>query len=132
MASPVFLGLDFGTESVRALLVDAKGNEIGLATNPFPHGQIIDHLPGSKQPLPPLSAFQNPSDWLSSAAKATRAALRKANIEGDAVVGIGVDDVANQIGWNTSLLARRVRIRPIRLAKVMEAPRRAEANRSHQ
>jgi L-ribulokinase len=91
MASPVFLGLDFGTESVRALLVDAKGNEIGLATSPFPHGQIIDHLPGSKQHLPPLSAFQDPSDWLSSAAKATRAALRKANIEGDTVVGIGVD-----------------------------------------
>jgi len=44
MASPVFLGLDFGTESVRALLVDAKGNEIGLATSPFPHGQIIDPL----------------------------------------------------------------------------------------
>jgi L-ribulokinase len=85
------LGLDFGTESVRALLVDLRGRERASAVVPYRHGQIVDHLPGSAEKLPPLYALQHPGDWLGSAAKAVRSALRRAGIYPSAVVGLGVD-----------------------------------------
>ena len=64
------LGLDFGTESVRALLVDTKGNEQGVAVTKYRHGQIVGTLPGSGESLPPLYALQDPADWIDAAARA--------------------------------------------------------------
>ncbi|MEY2879306.1 MAG: Ribulokinase, partial [Verrucomicrobiota bacterium] len=81
----------FGTESVRALLVDLRGRELASAVARYPHGQILDALPGATKNLPPHYALQHPSDWLGAAARATRAALRLAKIAGDEVIGIGVD-----------------------------------------
>jgi L-ribulokinase len=83
------LGLDFGTESVRAVLVDLRGRELATASANYKHGQITESLPGSKRKLPPHYALQHPQDWIESAAKATRAALRAAN--GPDVIGVGVD-----------------------------------------
>lgn len=85
------LGLDFGTESVRALLVDLRGQELASAVVKFRHGQIVESLPGSTKRLPPHYALQHPTDWPESAAKATRAALRAAKCSAGDVVGIGVD-----------------------------------------
>jgi L-ribulokinase len=86
------LGLDFGTESVRALLVDLKGRERGVTVARYRHGQIIDALPGSHVQLPPHHALQHPGDWrLESAAKALRGALRQAGAGAGEVCGIGVD-----------------------------------------
>ena len=85
------LGLDFGTESVRAVLVDLRGRELASAVANYAHGQIVGSLPGSKKKLPPHSALQHPLDWIESAAKATRAALRDAKVGADDVLGIGVD-----------------------------------------
>jgi len=82
------LGLDFGTESVRAIIISLDGHQLALAEEQYPHGQILDHLPGSTEPLPPKSAHQHPSDWLDSAAKATRSALSESNAQ---IIGIGVD-----------------------------------------
>ncbi len=93
MATPtqMFLGLDFGTESVRALLVDSHGVEYASTAVPYAHGQIVERLPGSDQKLPPLYAFQHPLDWIESASKATRAAIRKAKIDSKRIAGVGVD-----------------------------------------
>src|SRR5262245_38989061 len=85
------LGLDFGTESVRAVLVDLRGKELATSTANYRHGQILDHLPASSQKLPPHFALQHPGDWIESAAKAVRSALRNARQRPEAVVGIGVD-----------------------------------------
>jgi L-ribulokinase len=91
MADHLALGLDFGTESVRALLVDLRGRERASAVARYRHGQIIDSLPGSRERLPPHYALQHPQDWIESAAKATRGALRAAKAKGSDVLGIGVD-----------------------------------------
>lgn len=88
---PLALGLDFGTESVRALLVDLRGRQHAVTAVRYPHGQIVDRLPGSSEKLPPDFALQHPQDWIDSAAKAVRAALRAAGANATAVVGIGVD-----------------------------------------
>ncbi len=91
MTARLALGLDFGTESVRALLVDLHGREIGSAAARYAHGQIVESLPGSREKLPLHYALQHPQDWIDSAAKAVRAALRAAGRRGDDVLGIGVD-----------------------------------------
>jgi L-ribulokinase len=89
--TPLALGLDFGTTSVRALLVDLQGNEHGSAVVNYPNGQITQTLPDGKTKLPPDFALQYPLDWMDSSAKAVRGALRKAKADGQSVIGLGVD-----------------------------------------
>jgi len=84
------LGLDFGTESVRALLVDLQGREQASAVVPYEHGQIIESLPGSTDRLPPNFAFQHPQDWIDSSVLATRTAIEQAG-GGSSIIGIGID-----------------------------------------
>ncbi|MCC9601781.1 ribulokinase [Stieleria sp. JC731] len=88
---PIALGLDFGTESVRAVLIDSEGNELGVASSSYAHGQIVDRLPTSQAQLPPRFALQAPLDWIESAAEATRLAVQQNGVSRDRIVGIGVD-----------------------------------------
>jgi len=86
------LGLDFGTESVRALLIDLEGREQASAVASYAHGQITDELPGTGEQLPPNFAFQHPQDWLDSSAQAVREAVQQAGPNrAGAVLSIGVD-----------------------------------------
>ncbi|MCA9171454.1 MAG: ribulokinase, partial [Planctomycetales bacterium] len=87
----VALGLDYGTESVRAMLLDLHGRELGSAAHSYQHGQILERLPTTKAPLPPDFALQDPQDWLDSAAAAVAAVLAATGVSSDAIVGIGVD-----------------------------------------
>ena len=86
------IGLDYGTNSVRALLVDAAtGAELGDATWNYSHGTN-----GVILSRDPNLARQHPADYLEGAEKTIREVLEiaRANVEGfDAsqVVGIGVD-----------------------------------------
>ena len=89
--SALALGLDFGTESVRALLVDLRGRERGSGVARYKHGQITTLLPGSGERLPAEFALQHPRDWIDASAKAVRQAMRQAGAAADHVIGIGVD-----------------------------------------
>ncbi len=87
------LGLDFGTNSVRALLVDtAGGREISTAVVNYPSGQAGILL----DPKDPNLARQNPADYLESMVKVVRQVLRLArkaekDFSPDKVIGIGID-----------------------------------------
>ena len=86
------LGLDYGTNSVRALIVDTQtGAEVGTGVFDYPSGQAGILL----DPADPNLARQNPQDYLDGLEGAVRAALADAaGAEGfspDRVVGIGVD-----------------------------------------
>jgi L-ribulokinase len=86
------IGFDFGTESVRVLVVDvANGRIKGQAAANYSHGVIDATLPTSGAKLPPDYALQHPADWLEDSAKACRAATKKAGVTPDDIVGIGVD-----------------------------------------
>ena len=87
----ISLGLDYGTESVRALFVDVRGRERGQAVVPYRHGQILDVLPTGGRALPPHFALQHPEDWIEAAGRAVRKARKAGGITSDEVVGIGVD-----------------------------------------
>lgn len=89
------IGLDFGTESARAIVVDVRTGRIaGQAAHAYPHGVIDESLPGSGGAgvrLPPDYALQHPDDWLTSLATAASAALGHSGASPDEIIGIGVD-----------------------------------------
>jgi L-ribulokinase len=89
---PAVLGLDFGTESVRALLLDTeRGEVLGAAARSYANGVIDAVLPESGAALAPDWALQNPDDWLLSMSDATTAVLAESGFPADEVVGIGID-----------------------------------------
>ena len=86
------IGVDFGTESARALLLDVRtGEELAASVTPYPSG-VIDHsLPDSGRQLPPDWALQDPDDWVLAIETSVPAVLREGSVPADAVFGIGVD-----------------------------------------
>ena len=88
------LGLDFGTLSARALLLDIEsGEELAAAAMDYPHGVMDDALPCGA-PLGPGWALQHPRDYLDVLAVIVPRVLREACAQPENVVGIGVDFTA--------------------------------------
>jgi L-ribulokinase len=55
------IGVDFGTESGRAVLVDTRnGHEVATSVHMYKNGVIDQTLPGSDKHLPPDWALQGP------------------------------------------------------------------------
>jgi len=86
------IGVDYGTNSVRALVVDtANGAEIATHVYDYPSGTAGVLL----DPKDPHVARQNPADYIegfyTSVRRAVAAAKRKAGFKPENVVGIGVD-----------------------------------------
>ena len=80
------LGLDFGTESVRALVVDCgNGEEAAQATVSYGDGVITRNLP-------PDFALQNPDNYVESSVEAVRTVLTE--VPPAWITGIGVDFTA--------------------------------------
>jgi len=89
------IGIDFGTESGRAVLVDvATGEEVATAVHAYVDGVIDEALPGSDTPLPPDWALQNPADYLAVVEVTIPAVLRQAGVSADDVIGVGTDFTA--------------------------------------
>jgi L-ribulokinase len=86
------LGLDYGTNSVRALIVDTSdGREIASAVWNYEHGDA-----GVILSRDPHLARQHPADYLKGAERSIRSAIAGArktarNFRPERVVGIGVD-----------------------------------------
>ncbi|HUN06615.1 MAG TPA: ribulokinase [Aggregatilineales bacterium] len=89
------IGVDFGTESGRALLVDTRdGREVASAVHPYGDGVIDQHLPGSDKPLPPDWALQNPFDYIDVLKHTIPAVLKQGGVSADEVKGIAIDFTA--------------------------------------
>src|SRR5215510_10692643 len=82
-SSPLFLGLDVGTQSVRAALFDPSGHCAGFATGPL----------DTSHPQPGW-AEQDALQWWQAACSAVPAALSRAAALPDRVAGIGLDCTA--------------------------------------
>ena len=90
-AAPVAMGLDFGTESVRAVLVSLAGEEVGTAVKAFDHGVITGALPGDGGALAPAHVAQHAGDWVEGAGAVAREVLATTGVDAASVVGVGVD-----------------------------------------
>ncbi len=80
------LGLDFGTESVRAVIADIRTGQFAAQD-----GVIDGELPSGGGRLPTDYALQHPQDWLDAMADAVRKAVAAAIISPADIIGIGVD-----------------------------------------
>ena len=59
------IGVDFGTESGRAVLVDVSdGREVATAVYPYSHAVIDESLPDGGPRLEPDWALQDPQDYI--------------------------------------------------------------------
>ncbi len=87
------IGLDFGTNSVRALCVDvANGNELGTAVYEYETGEAGIILDSADHNL----ARQNPADYLKGIEAAVKAAITDARnsdkgFDTSRIIGIGID-----------------------------------------
>jgi len=92
------LGLDFGTLSVRALIVDTRdGRAVAEAVSEYAHGVMDSALPDGTS-LPPRFALQHPQDYLDSMKAAIGEALAAAytaeGVTPDQIAALGVDFTA--------------------------------------
>jgi L-ribulokinase len=89
------IGLDFGTESGRAVLVDASdGRVVASAVHRYAGGVIDEALPGSQTPLPGDFCLQNPADYIKVLKETVPAVLREAGVDARDVIGLGTDFTA--------------------------------------
>jgi L-ribulokinase len=86
------IGVDFGTESGRALLLDARtGAELAVSVVAYPSLVIESELPGTGEPLGPDWALQDPDDWVHVLEAGIPEVLERAGVPAEQVVGLGVD-----------------------------------------
>jgi L-ribulokinase len=89
------VGVDFGTESGRAVLVDvADGREVATAVYRYANGVIDEKLPGTDFVLEPDWALQDPQDYLDVFNKTIPTILRETSVDPADVIGLGIDFTA--------------------------------------
>lgn len=93
------IGLDYGTNSCRSLLVDLdSGDELGLVVFPYPSGT----LGILTDPSDPNVARQNPQDYLDGMVEIITGALAQAKearpgFDPGEVIGIGIDSTGSTV-----------------------------------
>ena len=88
------IGVDFGTLSGRAVLVDvATGAELADSVYEYPHAVMDKALPNGT-PLPVDWALEHPQDYLDVFANTIPAVLKQAGAAAEDVIGVGIDFTA--------------------------------------
>ena len=88
------IGLDFGTLSGRALLVELEsGREIATSVFDYPHAVMSKQLDCGVE-LPADFALQHPQDYLDVLSHIIPDVLKQASVSASDVVGVGVDFTA--------------------------------------
>jgi L-ribulokinase len=88
------IGIDFGTESGRAVLVDvATGAELATAVHVYANGVIDERLPlaGAEVRLDPDWALQDPADYRATIQATVPQLLSQTGIDPADVIGLGID-----------------------------------------
>src|SRR6185437_15620126 len=89
------IGIDYGTESGRALLVDVRdGREVATSVHAYKNGVIDQRLPDSDKLLPPDWALQDPNDYLEVLRATIPAVLRESGVPAEQIAGIAIDFTA--------------------------------------
>jgi L-ribulokinase len=91
MGTKYAIGIDFGTQSGRALLVDVQtGQELAVHVTAYGHGVIDKTLPGGL-PLGNDWALQHPQDYLEVLYRSIPIVMNEARVSPEEVIGIGID-----------------------------------------
>ena len=91
------MGIDFGTLSARAVIIDtATGEEKGVSVCEYAHGVISDKFINGKA-LPKDFALQHPMDYKDSLFFVIKESIKVAGIDPADIIGIGVDFTASTV-----------------------------------
>ncbi len=94
-ASKYAIGVDFGTLSGRAVIVDvANGKELATAVHDYSNEVIDEFLPGTDIRLDPDWALQDPNDYIEVFKNAIPAVLETSGVDPGDVIGVGIDFTA--------------------------------------
>lgn len=95
MSGKYAIGVDYGTESGRVVLVSLEnGKEISDHVTLYRHGVIDKELPGSTIQLGHEWALQHPEDYLEVLKNSIPMVLQQTGISPDDIIGIGIDFTA--------------------------------------
>ncbi|MEF3309997.1 ribulokinase [Paenibacillus sp. GYB004] len=95
MRGNLAIGIDYGTESGRVLIVDVRdGRVLGSHVTAYPHGVMDDTLPGGGTKLGTNWALQHPDDYIEVLRRSVPEALRMSGASAEDVIGIGIDFTA--------------------------------------
>lgn len=125
MGKKYAIGVDYGTESGRALLVDlSNGEEVAMHVTPYPHGVIDERLPVSGIMLEHDWALQHPADYIEVLIRSVPAVIKESGIHPADVIGIGIDFTACTMlpvdGEGTPLFEARLVRQPALVGQALE------------
>lgn len=86
------IGVDFGTLSARAILINVETGEakLRLSEQPYAHAVMDTALPSGKK-LPVDYALQHPQDYIESLSAVIPGVLENNGVTADEVIGLGID-----------------------------------------
>jgi L-ribulokinase len=88
------IGVDYGTQSGRAVLVDvATGDMIAQSVKEYTHGVMDEYLPDGTK-LGPDWALQHPGDYLEVLKVTIPEVLKKSGVKSEDVIGLAIDFTA--------------------------------------
>ncbi|MCQ2437367.1 MAG: ribulokinase, partial [Clostridia bacterium] len=91
------LGVDYGTLSARALIVNvANGDELASAVMNYPHGVMTDVLPDGT-PLGKDWALQHPADYILCLETVVPQAISESGIDPNDIVGMSIDFTSSTV-----------------------------------
>ncbi len=91
------IGVDFGTESGRVLLVDVNtGEELATHVTPYDNGVMDEFLPNGTR-LETDWALQDPRDYLNVMYKSVPEVIRLSSVDPEHIIGIGIDFTSSTI-----------------------------------
>jgi L-ribulokinase len=89
------IGVDFGTLSGRAVIVDvANGKELATFVHDYSNGVIDENLPDTDIRLEPDWALQDPNDYIEVFKNTIPAVLEESGVDPADVIGVGIDFTA--------------------------------------
>lgn len=91
------IGLDYGTLSVRALMVDIhSGEEIATSVYEYPHGVMNTSIPTGRK-ISSGWALHDPQDYIDGLIKTVGAVMKESKVSREDVIGIGVDFTSSTV-----------------------------------
>ena len=95
MKSKYVIGVDYGTLSARAIVVDVRdGRTLATAVQEYPHGVMDQALPDGT-PLPKDWALQHPQDYIDVLKHIVPKAVDAAGVNKDDIIALGTDFTAS-------------------------------------
>jgi L-ribulokinase len=92
------IGLDYGTESGRAVLVSCSdGTILATAEKKYSHGVIDTYLPGGSEKLPNHYALQYPGDYLDVLLDIVSTVMNQSGVMQEQVIGLSIDFTSSTV-----------------------------------